>query len=175
MDVIVSYYKKLSEDKADVYERITTNGQPDSQKLRVFLNENNVECRGSNMKSLVSALDTFLNKKNQQTEPVQHIESKFENTIETKIYVLSDFDKESLLNLSYEYEVLYGAYTAGKPDDARQRALEDAHIRCDQTLSWILEVKNSGGDFDKIVKGVQYASDIPPLANALFELFITLH
>ena len=77
--------------------------------------------------------------------------------------------------MSFEFEVLQGVYKAGKPDESRQKALEDAHIKCDQALDWIIDIKNSTDDFSSVINVVTYASDTPSLANSLFEVYLSLN
>jgi hypothetical protein len=190
MSKIITFFKNLESLDKNLFQLLTTNNVPDGTKLRIYLNENGVECKGSSMNYLVDALSNFLeNSKtiqspdvHQPSSPVHSNttspdatlipevnESKFE-----KQYSMSSFDPVSVQALSFEFEVLHGVYKAGKPDESRQKALEDAHVKCDQALEFILEIKNTTDDFSAIVGGVTYASDTPSLANALFELYLQL-
>jgi hypothetical protein len=93
----------------------------------------------------------------------------------TKKYTVKDCDTDAVQALSFEFEVLQGVYKAGKPDESRQKALEDAHIKCDQALDWIIDIKNTTDDFCSVINVVTYASDTPSLANALFEVYLSLN
>jgi hypothetical protein len=91
-----------------------------------------------------------------------------------KKFSTKDLSEESIFAVQFEYEVLHGAYKSNKTDEARARALEDAHVRCMQTLEYVVEIKNSSDIFDDILRGVNYAKDNEALANALFACFIEL-
>jgi hypothetical protein len=194
MQDVHNFFLKLKSENAHVYDLLTTNGQPDSQKLRSYLIENNIATTGSTMVSLVKALsskelsklqgaklqgaevkgaklqgagneqqistqnnptnvntallpdDMMINKKSTQTET--------ENEKKTR-YTIKSFTPDSVQCLSLEFEILQGVFKAGRADVDRMRALEDAHVKCDQALDWIVEVKNTSDDFKAILNGVQ--------------------
>jgi hypothetical protein len=110
---------------------------------------------------------------------VENLKEEIVSTLkdETKRMIFSrkDFDPASVQSLSFEFEVLHGVYKIGRPDDSRQKALEDAHIKCDQALDWIVEIKNTTEDFASVIGGITYAADTPSLANSLFELYLQLN
>lgn len=223
MQDVHNFFLKLKSENALVYDLLTTNGQPDSQKLRSYLIEHNIASTGSTMVSLVRALsskelsklqgavqsavqgavqgaklqgstlqsavqgagneksstqknltndntkslldDTTINKKSTPTET--------DNEKKTR-YTIKSFTPDSIQCLSLEFEILQGVFKAGRADVDRMRALEDAHVKCDQALDWIVEVKNTSDDFSAILSGVQYAADTPSLANALYNLYLEL-
>jgi len=194
MEAILSFFRELKESNNELFSKVTSDGEPDSQKLRMYLNENSIDCKGSNMFSLVRAFSESFKqsrtneKQNQEKEKEK--EKEQENKQEQKEqeekeeeqdqelkkrYLKTDFDPISVQALSFEFEVLHGVFKAGRPDESRQTALEDAHIKCDQALDWIIEIKNSTDDFAAVIGGVTYAADTPSLANALFELYLQLH
>jgi len=100
--------------------------------------------------------------------------AKKEETIK-RVFSTKDFDPATVQSLSFEFEVLHGVYKVGRPDESRQKALEDAHIKCDQALDWIVEIKNSTDNFASVIGGITYAADTPSLANSLFELYLQLN
>ena len=200
MEAILSFFRDLKTSNNELFCQVTSNGEPDSQKLRMYLNENNIVCKGSNMFSLVRAFSESLKqpsktnekgedkdkeqeqdkqkekeKENKQEQKEKEEEEKEEEQESKKRYSKTDFDPVSVPALSFEFEVLHGVFKAGRPDESRQTALEDAHIKCDQALDWIIEIKNSSDDFAAVIGGVTYAADTPSLANALFELYLQLH
>jgi len=189
MEAILSFFRELKTSNNDLFCQVTSNEEPDSQKLRIYLNENNIDCKGSNMFSLVRAfsdsliVESILPKKEKdrmekkEEENKEHLQGdyKLDQEQEKKRYSKTDFDPISVQALSFEFEVLHGVFKAGRPDESRQNALEDAHIKCDQALDWIIEIKNSTDDFAAVIGGVTYAADTPSLANALFELYLQLH
>jgi ribosomal protein L12E/L44/L45/RPP1/RPP2 len=219
MQDVHNFFLKLKSENALVYDLLTTNGQPDSQKLRSYLIEHNIASTGSTMVSLVRALsskelsklqgavqgaavqgavqgaavqgavqgagneqintqknpindntkslldDTIINKKSTPTETDKEKKTR---------YTIKSFTPDSIQCLSLEFEILQGVFKAGRADVDRMRALEDAHVKCDQALDWIVEVKNTSDDFSAILSGVQYAADTPSLANALYNLYLEL-
>lgn len=213
MEFVNSFFKSLSFTHLELYKKITTNGLPDSQKLRIFLKENEIQCKGSTMVSMVQTLsDTLLTTNDSSTENILNtrLEIKNEPQLETQInnekeliefskefkedfnqfedqekesktlntknkFTVKDCNPEAVQSLSFEFEVLHGVYKANKPDESRQKALEDAHIKCDQALDWIVDIKNTTDDFSSVIKVVTYASDTPSLANALFEVYLSLN
>jgi predicted nuclease with TOPRIM domain len=204
MEAILSFFRELKESNNEVFSKVTSDGAPDSQKLRMYLNENSIDCKGSNMFSLVRAFSESLKtntntnttnpekkekKEKQEQEQKELHEQKEELEKEVhekneqkeqkeelkKRFSKLNFDPVSVQSLSFEFEVLHGVFKAGRPDESRQTALEDAHIKCDQALDWIIEIKNSTDDFAAVIGGVTYAADTPSLANALFELYLQLH
>jgi hypothetical protein len=174
MSKITSFFTTLESQDKHLFEKITTNRVPDGTKLRSYLNENNVESKGSSMMFLVEALSTFLLHGRPDSPPHSPVAQQHEEK-EEKVYSVSCFDPIAVQALSFEFEVLHGVYKAGKPDESRQKALEDAHVKCDQALEFIVEVKNTSDDFSAIIGGVTYAADTPSLANALFELYLQLN
>lgn len=178
MSKITSFFTNLESQNKNLFDKITTKRVPDGTKLRIYLNENNVECRGSSMMFLVEALSTFLlNGKPDSPphSPLAQPQHEQEECKEEKVYSVSCFDPVAVQALSFEFEVLHGVYKAGKPDESRQKALDDAHVKCDQALEFIVEVKNTSDDFSAVIGGVTYAADTPSLANALFELYLQLN
>ena len=219
MQDVHNFFLKLKSENALLYDLLTTNGQPDSQKLRSYLIEHNIASTGSTMVSLVRALsskelsklqgavqgaavqgavqgaavqgavqgagneqintqknpindntkslldDTIINKKSTPTETDKEKKTR---------YTIKSFTPDSIQCLSLEFEILQGVFKAGRADVDRMRALEDAHVKCDQALDWIVEVKNTSDDFSAILSGVQYAADTPSLANALYNLYLEL-
>jgi hypothetical protein len=204
MEAILSFFRELKESNNELFSKVTSDGEPDSQKLRMYLNENSIDCKGSNMFSLVRAFSESLktntntnttNPEKQEKKEKQEQEQKHEQKelheqkeeLEKEIHEQNEqkeelkkrfsklnFDPVSVQSLSFEFEVLHGVFKAGRPDESRQTALEDAHIKCDQALDWIIEIKNSTDDFAAVIGGVTYAADTPSLANALFELYLQL-
>jgi hypothetical protein len=196
MEAILLFFRELKASNNELFCQVTSNGEPDSQKLRMYLNENNIDCKGSNMFSLVRAFSESFkqsrtnekqnqekekekekeqeNKQEQKEQEQEEKEEEQEQELK-KRYLKTDFDPISVQALSFEFEVLHGVFKAGRPDESRQNALEDAHIKCDQALDWIIEIKNSTDDFAAVIGGVTYAADTPSLANALFELYLQLH
>jgi hypothetical protein len=196
MESVLSFFRDLSVKNNELFQSLTTEGEPDSQKLRTYLIKNKIECKGSNMFFLVQALsDSLLLATNVTTTPttkqdslvttldvkpeVENLKEEIVSTLkdETKRMIFSrkDFDPASVQSLSFEFEVLHGVYKIGRPDDSRQKALEDAHIKCDQALDWIVEIKNTTEDFASVIGGITYAADTPSLANSLFELYLQLN
>jgi len=196
MESVLSFFRDLSFKNNELFQSLTTEGEPDSQKLRTYLIKNKIECKGSNMFFLVQALsDSLLLATNVTTTPttkqdssvttldvkpeVENLKEEIVSTLkdETKRMIFSrkDFDPASVQSLSFEFEVLHGVYKIGRPDDSRQKALEDAHIKCDQALDWIVEIKNTTEDFASVIGGITYAADTPSLANSLFELYLQLN
>ena len=204
MEAILSFFRELKESNNELFSKVTSDGEPDSQKLRMYLNENSIDCKGSNMFSLVRAFSESLktntntnttNPEKQEKKEKQEQEQKHEQKelheqkeeLEKEVHEQNEqkeelkkrfsklnFDPVSVQSLSFEFEVLHGVFKAGRPDESRQTALEDAHIKCDQALDWIIEIKNSTDDFSAVIGGVTYAADTPSLANALFELYLQL-
>jgi hypothetical protein len=213
MEKIQSFFKTLENDHLDLFTSITTQNRPDGQKLRVFLNERGIDCKGSTMSAMVQALSFYLENL-ENVEKIENLENENETVHETvhtsdttvstnnesnqysfsnefkeelkqcesikstnikKKYTVKDCDADAVQALSFEFEVLQGVYKAGKPDESRQKALEDAHIKCDQALDWIIDIKNSTDDFSSVINVVTYASDTPSLANALFEVYLSLN
>jgi hypothetical protein len=216
MEKIQSFFKTLENDHLDLFTTITTQNRPDGQKLRVFLNEKGIDCKGSTMFAMVQALSFYLEnlEKSENLENSKNLKNENETVHETvhtshttvstnneskqysfskefkeelkqcesiqpthikKKYTVKDCDIDAVQALSFEFEVLQGVYKAGKPDESRQKALEDAHIKCDQALDWIIDIKNSTDDFSSVINVVTYASDTPSLANALFEVYLSLN
>jgi hypothetical protein len=211
METIQTFFKNLENDNLDLFNCITTQSRPDGQKLRVFLNEQGIDCKGSTMSSMVQGLSVYLenlrktketlvkdtnvqkNKKNTISEEPKNDVSfqnetySFSNTFKDELkqcestknikkkYTLKDCNKDAVQALSFEFEVLQGVYKAGKPDESRQKALEDAHIKCDQALDWIIDIKNTTDEFSSVLDVVTYSSDTPSLANALFEVYLSLN
>jgi len=195
MEAILSFFRELKESNNELFSKVTSDGEPDSQKLRMYLNENSIECKGSNMFSLVRAFSESLKTNTNTTNPEKQEkqekkEKKEKEELEKELHEPNkqneqkeelkkrfsklNFDPVSVQSLSFEFEVLHGVFKAGRPDESRQTALEDAHIKCDQALDWIIEIKNSTDDFAAVIGGVTYAADTPSLANALFELYLQL-
>jgi hypothetical protein len=60
MEAILSFFRELKESNNELFSKVTSDGEPDSQKLRMYLNENSIDCKGSNMFSLVRAFSESL-------------------------------------------------------------------------------------------------------------------
>ena len=189
MESVRSFFRDLSVRNNTLFQSLTTEGEPDSQKLRTFLIHNKIACKGSNMFSLVQALSDSLDLAIKQDSSVttsnvvkpeiddlkEEIISTSKDETKRRIFSRKDFDPASVQSLSFEFEVLHGVYKVGRPDESRQKALEDAHIKCDQALDWIVEIKNTTEDFASVIGGITYAADTPSLANSLFELYLQLN
>jgi hypothetical protein len=200
MESILSFFRDLSVKNNELFKSVTTGGEPDSQKLRTFLIKNKIDCKGSNMFFLAKALSDSLVSdisevnassglgkesrapetekevalKNEEVESPALACTKNEETIK-RVFSTRDFDPATVQLLSFEFEVLHGVYKVGRPDESRQKALEDAHIKCDQALDWIVEIKNTTDNFASVIGGITYAADTPSLANSLFELYLQLN
>jgi gas vesicle protein len=198
MESILSFFRDLSEKNNELFTSVTTGGEPDSQKLRTFLIKNKIDCKGSNMFSLAKALSDSLTDTSKvasgeheekvvasrESEVIESRECEKEKERESyahkeesikKVFSTKDFDPATVQSLSFEFEVLHGVYKVGRPDESRQKALEDAHIKCDQALDWIVEIKNTTDNFASVIGGITYAADTPSLANSLFELYLQLN
>jgi len=203
MESILSFFRDLSVKNNELFKSVTTGGEPDSQKLRTFLIKNKIDCKGSNMFFLAKALSDSLvsdvvassqkeycalEKEEEMVESNALTNEKEEEVVESpalactkkeetikRVFSTKDFDPATVQSLSFEFEVLHGVYKVGRPDESRQKALEDAHIKCDQALDWIVEIKNTTDNFASVIGGITYAADTPSLANSLFELYLQLN